>query len=162
MSSTWRLCLQTYLAPQLYNSSQFCHQIPFPTLLWWLSWQRTYLTMQETWVPSLGWEDPWRREWQPTLRILPGKFHRGGLQATVHEVTKNLTWLRMQAYMCPPMHTHTHHFIYCNSCKNHSIDALHQQDQVQKSQPCSPNYLNLFICIWSLSHTLHQACQFLW
>ena len=23
-------------------------------------------TMQETWVRSLGQEDPWRREWQPT------------------------------------------------------------------------------------------------
>ena len=23
--------------------------------------------MQETWVQSLGWEDPWRRAWQPIL-----------------------------------------------------------------------------------------------
>ena len=31
--------------------------------------------MQETWVWSLGQEDPWRREWQPTPVFLPGEFH---------------------------------------------------------------------------------------
>ena len=31
--------------------------------------------MQETRVQSLGWEDPWRREWQPTLVFLAGEFH---------------------------------------------------------------------------------------
>ena len=31
--------------------------------------------MQKTWVWSLGWEDPWRREWQPTPVFLPGKFY---------------------------------------------------------------------------------------
>ena len=32
---------------------------------------------QETWVQvqSLGWENPWRRKWQPTPVFLPGKFH---------------------------------------------------------------------------------------
>ena len=32
--------------------------------------------MQETQVQSLGWEDPWRREWLPTSVFLLGKFHR--------------------------------------------------------------------------------------
>ena len=27
----------------------------------------------ETGVPSLGWEDPWRRTWQPTPVFLPGE-----------------------------------------------------------------------------------------
>ena len=31
--------------------------------------------MQEAQVRSLGWEDPWRRKWQPTPVLLPGKFH---------------------------------------------------------------------------------------
>ena len=31
--------------------------------------------MQETQVQSLGWEDPKRREWQPTPVFLPGEFH---------------------------------------------------------------------------------------
>jgi len=32
--------------------------------------------MQETWVQSLGWEDPGRRKWQPTPVFLSGKSHR--------------------------------------------------------------------------------------
>ena len=31
--------------------------------------------VQETWVRSLGWEDPLRREWQPTPGFLPGESH---------------------------------------------------------------------------------------
>ena len=30
---------------------------------------------KETWVQSLGQEDPWSREWQPTPVLLPGKFN---------------------------------------------------------------------------------------
>ena len=29
--------------------------------------------VQESWVQSLGWEDPWRRAWEPTPVFLPGK-----------------------------------------------------------------------------------------
>ena len=36
---------------------------------------------QETRVRSLGWEDPWRRKWQPPPVLLPGKFH--GLRSLV-------------------------------------------------------------------------------
>ena len=32
--------------------------------------------MRETWVQSLGQENPWRRKWQPTPGFLPGEFHR--------------------------------------------------------------------------------------
>ena len=31
--------------------------------------------MCDTWVRSLGWEDSWRRKWQPTPVFLPGKSH---------------------------------------------------------------------------------------
>ena len=31
--------------------------------------------VQETWIQSLGQEDPWGREWQPTPVSLPGEFH---------------------------------------------------------------------------------------
>ena len=30
---------------------------------------------QETWVQYLGQDNPWRREWLPTLVFLPGEFH---------------------------------------------------------------------------------------
>ena len=46
--------------------------------------------VQEAWVPSLGWEDPWRGAWQPTPVFLLGKSPRtkgpGGL---VHGVAKS-------------------------------------------------------------------------
>ena len=32
-------------------------------------------TMWETWVQSLGWEDPWRREMLPTPVFWPREFH---------------------------------------------------------------------------------------
>ena len=31
--------------------------------------------MRKAWVPSLGWEDPGRRKWQPTPVFLPGEPH---------------------------------------------------------------------------------------
>ena len=34
---------------------------------------KNLLPMQETWVLSLGWEDPWRREWQSTPVFLSGE-----------------------------------------------------------------------------------------
>ena len=50
--------------------------------------------MQETWVRSLDWKDPWRRKWQPTPISLPGKSHDGGAWwATVHGVTESRTRL---------------------------------------------------------------------
>ena len=33
-------------------------------------------TMRETWVQSLGWEDPLEKKWQPTPVFLPGESQR--------------------------------------------------------------------------------------
>ena len=45
-------------------------------------------------VRSLGWQDPWRRAWQPTPVFLPGESHgQRSLAATVHGIKKNQTWL---------------------------------------------------------------------
>ena len=35
-------------------------------------------TIRETWVRSLGWKIPWRRKWQSTPVLLPGKSHGQG------------------------------------------------------------------------------------
>ena len=50
--------------------------------------------VQEIQVRSLGREDPWRREWQPTPVLLPGQedknsMDRGAWQATVHGVAES-------------------------------------------------------------------------
>ena len=54
----------------------------------------------ETWVRSLGQEDPWKRKWQHTPIFLPGEFHRGGWQVTVPRVAKSQTQLKRLSGMC--------------------------------------------------------------
>ena len=47
------------------------------------------LSMQETWVQSLGPKTFWRKKWQPTPVLLPGKSHgQGSLVGYSHGVTK--------------------------------------------------------------------------
>ena len=47
--------------------------------------------MQETQVQSLGWEDPWRKKWQLTLRPLAGKFH-GWRSLAMASHSSTLAW----------------------------------------------------------------------
>ena len=51
--------------------------------------------MQETWVPSYVRKISWRRKWQPTPVLLPGKSHgwKSLVQAIVHGVAKSQTQL---------------------------------------------------------------------
>ena len=79
---------QIYLIPKPFSG--------FPSSA---SGKSTHLPMQETletWVWSLGQEDPWRRAWQPTPVFLLGEspMDRGAWWATVHRVTKSRTWLK--------------------------------------------------------------------
>ena len=49
--------------------------------------------VQDTWVPSLGWEDPWRREWQLTPTFLPGEsMGRGGWDHKESDMTEQLAY----------------------------------------------------------------------
>ena len=55
----------------------------------------------ETWVQSLGHEDPWRRARQPTLLFLPGESHGQrslvGYSPWAHkesDMTERLTYVR--------------------------------------------------------------------
>ena len=58
--------------------------------------------MQETWVQSLGQEDPWRRKWQPTPVLLPGEFHGQRSLASCN------LWDCKELDMTECVHTHTH------------------------------------------------------
>ena len=60
--------------------------------------------MHETWVRSLGWEDPWRRKWQPTPVLLLGKSHgqrnlvgysAWGRKRVRHDFTFTFTFTRL-------------------------------------------------------------------
>ena len=47
-------------------------------LPWWLSSKDSGLQCRrpglDSWLGTLGWEDPWKRAWQPTLVLLPRGF----------------------------------------------------------------------------------------
>ena len=72
--------------------------------------------MHETWVQSVGWEDPLERAWQPTpvfaWRI---SMDRGAWWATVHRVAKS--WARLGSYLFPDI-VHLHNWAtlsrYCS------------------------------------------------
>ena len=55
--------------------------------------------MQETWVQSLGWEDPWEEE-MATLHYscLENPTDRGAWWAIVHGVAKNQTTTEVTGY----------------------------------------------------------------
>ena len=47
-------------------------------------------TTQESWLQSLGWKIPWRKEWLPIPEVLSGEFHgQRSLAATVYKITKS-------------------------------------------------------------------------
>ena len=51
-------------------------------------------------IPGLGSQIPWRRKWQPSPVLLPGKSHgQGAWRATVHGVAKSRTGLSRHTYM---------------------------------------------------------------
>ena len=87
--------------------------------------------MKEAWVWSLGWEDPWRREWQPTPVFLPEEFH--GQMSLVgyspwgwkeSNVTKTHTHTHTQT------HTHMHKYAYPLSKEGH------QHHQLENNHTC--------------------------
>ena len=67
-------------------------------------------TMRETWVRSLGWEDPLRRKWQSIPVLLPGKSHGqkslAGYSPWGHKELDTTEWLHftlmqyIALYMC--------------------------------------------------------------
>ena len=60
--------------------------------------------MQKTWVWSLGWEDPWRRPWQPTPVFLPVESHGQRSLASYHrwgsKKSNTTEWLSTQHRNC--------------------------------------------------------------
>ena len=65
--------------------------------------------MQETRVQSLGWEDPWRRKWQPTPVFLPGESH--GQKNLMSYNPRGCKESDMTDHY-PHTHTHTHTSLY--------------------------------------------------
>ena len=63
---------------------------------------KNLLARQETWVPSLGWEDPLEEGMATHSSILAWRIpmDRGAWWATVHRVTKSRTRLSDFAHIC--------------------------------------------------------------
>ena len=66
-------------------------------LPWWTQMVKRLPAMWETWVRTLGQEDPRRRKWQPTPVLLPGKFHGWrslvGYSPWSHKKSDTTEWL---------------------------------------------------------------------
>ena len=66
--------------------------------------------MQEAWVGSLGWEDPWRRKWLPTPIFTPGEFHGlRSLEGYIPQGRKRLDTGEQHTHIHP--HKHTPHYL---------------------------------------------------
>ena len=79
----------------LWNVRLFFLQCGLPR---WLT-LKNLPAMPKTWVQSLGWEDPLRREGQPTPVFLPGESHgQRPWRATAHGVTRSRTRLSDQHF----------------------------------------------------------------
>ena len=79
--------------------------------------------MQETWVRSLGGENPLGEETATHSTILAGTF-RGAWWATVQRVTKSQTWLNTHT------HTHTHILVAEHGLHMHRLQGLWCMDLV--------------------------------
>ena len=72
--------------------------------------------VQETWVQSLGWEDPWRKAWQPTPVFLPEESH--GLRS----LAEYSPWGNKKSDIIKRL-IHTHFYIKLVSFTHYSIYA---------------------------------------
>ena len=88
------------------NLSQESHWVSLVTQM-----AKNLLAMQETWVRSLGWEDPLEEDMVTHSIILVWRIrmNRGSWWATVHRVRKIRTWLKAkhnnkESYWPPDTH----------------------------------------------------------
>ena len=97
--------------------------------------------MQETWVGSLGWEDPPEKEMATTPVSLTEKsMDREAWWATVHGVAKSQTRLSMHTHT----HTHTH------TCRND--DQRITFDAVSPTTNCmtlGKLHMSQFLVLWN-------------
>ena len=99
-------CVRLYTHPHAYT-----HTVEYWGLPWWLRWWRICLQCRRPEFDCWVRKTPWRRKWQPTPVLLPGKVH--GQRSLVRyspwcckesDTTEQLTLTYM--------HTHTHTCIY--------------------------------------------------
>ena len=89
--------------------------------------------MLETWVRSLGWEDPRRRKWQPTPVLLENPMDRGVWRAIVCGIAKNQTRLSDFNYLLTK---------YMKRCSTSLVIVVVIQSQ-SRVRLCDPTYWSM-------------------
>ena len=90
--------------------------------------------MQETWVQSLGWKDPWRKEGQPTPVSLPGESHGQRTPVGLTKWKELLQWynpkIQGQELLCYPW-----------GCQDWSLGfSPHEKSTVTIGVVCPPSW----------------------
>ena len=95
---------------------------------------KTPPAMWETWVQSLGWEDPWRRTGNPfQCSCLENPTDRGAWRATVHVVANSWTRLSNQAYTVACQGT----LGSCKRLRNEAFPSVSVSEDVTITSDCS-------------------------
>ena len=82
-------------------------------------------TMRETWVPSLGWEDPSKRGRLTTPVVWPGKFH--GLHSTWgHKKSDTTKQLSLSTHQRPSLQSEMVNTESFKNLKNHLKSLIFQ------------------------------------
>ena len=131
--------------------------------------------MWETWVWSLGWEDPWRRKWQPMLLFLPGKSHEWsrleGYSPWGCKEWDTTEWLQFSSVaqsrqtLCDPMNRSTPGLSVHHQLLEFTQTHVHWVgDAIQPSHPLlfrSPPALNLsqHQCLFKWVSSSHQVAS---
>ena len=96
----------------------------------------------EIWVQSLGWEDPWSREWQPTPVFMLGKSHRQRSLVGYSPWGGKRVWQNWGTeHTNIHTHTHTHKYIYGSDLGHLSFKCwwnfLFERSKDYRSGSCS-------------------------
>ena len=118
--------------------------------------------MRETQVPSWVGKIPWRRKWQPTPVLLPGKFH--GQRSLVGYSPLG----RKESDMTERLHFHFHGYLSAPSpfveniifCSFNSFCNLKKQNKTKQEQQQQLTIIKL-CCFWVLSSDPLIFCPFL-
>ena len=92
---------------------------------------------QETWVWSLGREDPLEKEWQPTLVFLPGKSHRmRSLAGYKPKCGKKVGYDLETKPLLPYIYLHVHIYVSVQFSCSVVSDSLQPHESQHTRPPC--------------------------
>ena len=123
--------------------------------------------MWETWVWSLGWEDPLRRAGQPTPVFWPGESHgqRSLMGYSPWDCRVGYNWSGLSAHMRARAHTHTHSsptFNILQKCHTIFNFAIPSSAQGLCFSTSLPAFVIFFFFFFASNHPNGHEMAFLW